>query len=110
MFLEQTKVISMMSLDMHLNWALKRTFFESKFNFSAELRINHLAELKKKIELKCVTYLFQYLSIKKQAFTNGLRLPTANYIINKQTKQIKFDNHCSTASLPKSLFHLLSKK
>ena len=43
-------------------------------------------------------------------FQNTLRLPTANYRLNKRTKQIIFDKHCSTASLQKSFFHLTSKK
>ena len=46
----------------------------------------------------------------KEGFQNTLKLPTANYRLNKRTKQIIFDKHCATASLQKSFFHLTSKK
>ena len=95
----------MLSLEKQLNWALKRTYFRSKFKSSSLLRISKsFIGIEKRIELKCITYLYQYLTNKKKAFQNTLRLPTANYRLNKRTK------HCSTASLQKSFFHLTSKK
>ena len=101
----------MLSLEKQLNWALKRTYFRSKFKSSSLLRISKFfIGIEKKIELKCITYLYQYLTNKKKAFQNTLRLPTANYRLNKRTKQIIFDKHCSTASLQKSFFDLTSKK
>ena len=101
----------MLSLEKQLNWALKRTYFRSKFKSSSLLRISKsFIGIEKKIELKSITYLYQYLTNKKKAFQNTLRLPTANYRLNKRTKQIVFDKHCSTASLQKSFFHLTSKK
>ena len=101
----------MLSLEKQLNWALKRTYFRSKFKSFSLLRISKsFIGIEKRIELKCITYLYQYLTNKKKAFQNTLRLPTANYRLNKRTKQIIFDKHCSTASLQKSFFHLTSKK
>ena len=110
-FLQQINATLMLSLEKQLNWALKRTYFRSKFKSSSLLRISKsFIGIEKRIELKCITYLYQYLTNKKKAFQNTLRLPTANYRLNKRTKQIIFDKHCSTASLQKSFFHLTSKK
>ena len=105
----QINATLMLSLEKQLNWALKRTYFRSKFK-SSLLRISKsFIGIEKRIELKCITYLYQYLTNKKKAFQNTLRLPTANYRLNKRTKQNIFDKHCSTASLQKSFFHLTSK-
>ena len=46
----------------------------------------------------------------KKTFQNTMRLPTANNRLNKRTKQIIFEKHCSTDSLQKAFFHLTSKK
>ena len=109
-FLIQIKATLMLSLEKQLNGALKRTF-RSKFKSSPLLRISKsFIGIEKRIELKCITYLYQYHTNKKKAFQNTLRLPTANYRLNKRTKQIIFDKNCSTASLQKSFFHLTSKK
>ena len=110
-FLQQINATLMLSLEKQLNWALKRTYFRSNFKSSSLLRISKsFIGIEKRIELKCITYLYQYLTNKKKAFENTLRLPTANYRLNERTKQIIFDKHCSTASLQKSFFHLTSKK
>ena len=108
-FSQQINATMMLSLEKH--WMLKRTYFRSKFKSSSLLRISKsFIGIEKRIELKCITYLYQYLTNKKKPFQNTLRLPTANYSLNKRTKQISFDKHCSTASLQKSFFHLTSKK
>ena len=110
-FLIQINATLMLSLEKQLNWALKRTYFRSKFKSSSLLRISKsFIGIEKRIELKCITYLYQNLTNKKKAFQNTLILPTANYRLNKRTKQIIFDKHCSTASLQKSFLHLTSKK
>ena len=110
-FLQQINATLMLSLEKQLNWALKRIYFRSNFKSSSLLRISKsFIGIEKRIELKCITYLYQYLTNKKKAFENTLRLPTANYRLNERTKQIIFDKHCSTASLQKSFFHLTSKK
>ena len=109
-FLIHINATLMLSLEKQLNWALKRTYFRSKFKSSSLLHISKsFIGIEKRIELKCITYLYQYLTNKNKAFQNTLRLPTANYRLNKRTKQIIFDKHCSTASLQKSFFHLTSK-
>ena len=88
-FLIQINATLMLSLEKQLNWALKRTYFRSKFKSSSLLRISKLfIGIGKRIELKCITYLYQHLTNKKKAFQNTLRLPTANYRLNKRTKQI----------------------
>ena len=107
-FLIQINATLMLSLEKQLNWALKRTYFRSKFKSSSISKL--FIGIEKRIELKCIIYLYPYLTNKKKAFQNTLRLPTANYRFNKRTKQIIFDKHCSTASLQKSFFHLTSKK
>ena len=87
-----------------LNSALKRTFYRSKFKSSAALRKSEsFIGIEKRTKMKRVTYLYQYLTNKRQAFTNALSLPTANYR-NQGIKQIIFDNHCSTASLQNVFF------
>ena len=68
-----------MSLEKQLNWDLKRKFFRIKFKFSAALgKSKPFIGFEKRIDLKCVAYLYQYLTNKRQAFSNALRLPTAN--------------------------------
>ena len=110
-FLIQIKASLMLSLEKQFNWALKRTYFRSNFKSSSLLRISEsFIGIEKRIELKCITYLYQYLTNKKKAFQKTSRLTTANYRLNKRTKQIFFDKHCSTASLQKSFFHLTSEK
>ena len=101
----------MLPLEKQFNWALIGIYFRSKFKSSSLLRISKsFIGIEKIIELKCITYLYQYLTNKKKAFQKTLRLPSANYRLNKRTKQIVFDKHCSTASLQKTFFHLTSKK
>ena len=52
--LEQIIATSMMFLEKQLNWALKRTFFRSKFKSSAALRKSKsFTGIDKRIELKC---------------------------------------------------------
>ena len=86
-FLQQINATLMLSLEKQLNWALKRTYFRSKFKSSSLLRISKsFIGIEKRIELKCITYLYQYLTNKKKAFQNTLRLPTANYRLIKRTK------------------------
>ena len=90
-FLIQINATLMLSLEKQLNWALKRTYFRSKFKSSSLLRISKsFIGIEKRIELKCITSLYQYLTNKKKAFQNTLRLPTAIYRLNKRTKQINF--------------------
>ena len=109
--LDYSAIFLRLSLEKQLNWALKRTYFRSKFKSSSLLRISKsFIGIEKRIELKCITYLYQYLTNRKKAFENTLRLPTANYRLNERTIHIIFDKHCSTASLQKSFFHLTSKK
>ena len=110
-FLIQIKATLTLFLEKQLNWALKRTYFRSKFKSSSLLRISKsFMGIEKRTELKCITYLYQYLTNKKKAFQNTLRLPTANYRLNKRTQQIIFNKRCSTASLQNLFFHLTSKK
>ena len=110
-FLQQIKASLMLSLEKHLNWALRRTYFRSKYKPSSLPSISKFfIRIEKRIELLCITYLYQYLTNKKKAFENTLRLPTANYRLNERTEQNIFDKHCSTASIQKSFFHLTSKK
>ena len=86
-FLTQVNATLMLSLEKQLNWALKRTYFRSKFKSSSFLQINKsFIGIEKRIELKCIKYIYQYLTNKKKAFQNTLRLPTANYRLNKRRK------------------------
>ena len=90
-FLKQINATLMLSLEKQLNWALKRTYFRWKFK-SSSLRISKsFIGIEKRIGY---TYLYQYLTNKKKAFQNTLRLPTANYRLNKRTNQIIYDKHC----------------
>ena len=92
-FFQQINATLMLSLEKQLNWALKRTYFRSKFKSSSLLRISKsFIRIEKRIELKCITYLYQYLTNKKKAFQNTLRLPTADYRLNKRTKQTILTN------------------
>ena len=101
----------MMSLEKQLNWSVKCACLRSKFNYSAALRKSKsFIGMVKGIELKCVTYLYKYFTIKRQAFTNKMRLPTFIHRINQRTKQIIFDNHCSTALQKYFFFHMTSEK
>ena len=103
----QINATLMLSLEKQLKWALKGTYFRSKFKSSSLLRISKsFIGIEKRIELKCITYLFKYLLNKKKAFQNTLRLPTVNYRLNKRTKQIIFDKHCLPASLQKIIFSI----
>ena len=103
--LTQINATLMLSLEKQLNWALKRTYFRSKFKSSSLLRISKsFIGIEKRIELKCITYLYQNLTNKKKAFQNTLRLLTANYRLNKRKKQIIFDKPCSTGSLQNIFF------
>ena len=87
----QINATLMLSLEKQLNWALKRTYFRSKFKSSSLLRISKsFIGIEKKIELKCITYLYQYLTNQKKAFQNTLRLPTANYRLNKKNERKLF--------------------
>ena len=77
-FLKQINATLMLSLEKQLSWALKRTYCRSKFKSSSLLSISKsFIGIEKRIELKSVTYLYQYLTNTK-AFQNTLRLPTAN--------------------------------
>ena len=68
-FLQKINAILMLSLEKQLNWALKRTYFRSKFKSSSLLRISKsFLGIEKRIELKCITFLYQYLTNKKKAF------------------------------------------
>ena len=54
-FLQQINATLMLSLEKQLNWALKRTYFRSKFTTSSLLRISKsFIGIEKRIELKCI--------------------------------------------------------
>ena len=55
-FLQQINATLMLSLEKQLNWALKGTYFRSKFKSSSLLRISKsFIGIEKRIELKCIT-------------------------------------------------------
>ena len=69
-FLKQINATLVLSLEKQLNCALKRTYFRSKFKSSSLLRISKsFIGIEKRIELKCITYLYQYLTNKKEGFS-----------------------------------------
>ena len=86
-------------------------FFRSKINSSAEQRKNKsFIGIEKRIELKCVTYHYQYLSNKRQAFIIALRLPTANYRISQRTSKQFLITTVQPLRNKKFSFHLTSMK
>ena len=59
--MKQNIAISMISLDAQLNWALKHTFSDLNINFLENYGKKSFIGAEKRIELKCVNYLYQYL-------------------------------------------------
>ena len=94
-----------MSLEKQLNCALKRS------SRTCSLRANKcFIGAENKIELICLTYVFQYLTNQRKIYDDALQMLTANPGLSNCYIQIFFDNRCINASLQKSLFSSNKKK
>ena len=80
----------LLSLEKQMNWALKCVYFRSSFKSSSDLRKKKkIIGIKQLIELKSLTYLFQYLKkMRKKSFRTYLKIPTATFRWNNCTNQI----------------------
>ena len=72
------------SIKKQLKRALKRTFLAQISNLLQHYgKGNHFSLIERKSELKCVTYLYQYLTNKRKTYTNAFRLPKDYCRINQ---------------------------
>ena len=111
-FLVQMTSTLLLSLEKQMNWALKSVYFRSCIKSSFDLRIHKsVLGLRQHIELKSLTYFFQYVNNRKEAFVDRIKLSTANFRLNKRSIQIILSGKVpSVSSSSKCFFQQISLK